>query len=370
MPSNRRCIYLLIAAMCVSTAFGQPAVKTQAATSAQDLRSLGIAAEFAYETSPFLQQYEYASPETMFASELPDGAFGTNIPFDQGKTKRWFIEEQRAGRDLILAGIARHQTDAIDRGLRMLTWGFQHQSADGSFACPDAFHSTSFFIDAVADAILMLHASEYAARYKPLTEPMIPKVHAAALWMIRPEVKAAAFQGPMSEAPYTHRRYLVAAGLGETGLLTGDQKLLDAAVTYARAGIAMQNASGYNPEKGGYDSSYHAVGVVFAQRYYTLACPPDLRPALDAAIGKAVDWSASRLNPDATMNLTGNTRVNAEPESNRTGSPKQPSYRGTFRLLYRWSMLSGDTHYADLAARVAQVTPKSSMPAYLPPQAN
>jgi len=177
---------------------------------------------------------------------------------------------------------------------------------------------------------------------------------------------AAAFRGPMSESPYAHRRYLVAAGLGETGLLTRDQKLLDAAAASARAGIAMQDASGYDPEKGGYDSSYHAVGVVFAQRYYTLAAPPELRPALYASIGRAVDWAASRLNPDATMNLTGNTRVNAKPESNRIGTPKQPSYRGTFRLLYRWSMLSGDSHYADLAVRVAQVAPVATMPGYLP----
>jgi hypothetical protein len=362
MSSKFGCCTLLLAAITLSNANAatQPAAQTQFS------RSTGLAAEFAYETSDFLKQYEYPSPETMFLNVTPSGAYAANKDFDEGRSKRWFIEEQRWGRDLILAGIARHQTSPIDRGLLMLAWGFRHQNKDGSFPCPDSYHSTSFFVDAVADSILMLRASEYATAYKTKIDTMVPGLRAAALWMLRPEVTAAAFQGPMSEAPYTHRRYLVAAALGETGLITGDETLLVAAAKSARAGIAMQDSSGYNPEKGGYDSSYHAVGVVFAERYYTLACPPELRPALYEAIRKAVDWAASRLNPDATMNLTGNTRVSGHPENNRNGVPKQPSYRGTFRLLYRWSMLSGDNNYEDMARRVARAAPASSMPAYLP----
>ena len=352
--------------MALLTALAVLPVSAASAPTSDFARSVGIQAEREYETSTFLKQYEYASPDTMFATETPGGAFGANIEFDQGKTTRWFIEEQRWGRDLILAGIAMKDAKAIDRGLLMLQWGLKHENADGSFSCPDAYHSTSFFVDAVADAILMLRASEYSERYRTTYEPMIPQVHKTALWMIRPEVFAAAFKGPLSEAPFTHRRYLVAAGLGETGVLTGDAALLHAAAEAARAGIAMQDKSGYNPEKGGYDSSYHAVGVVFAQRYYTLAAPPELRPALYEAIHRAVDWSASRLNADATMNLTGNSRVNGKPENNRTGTPKRPSYRGTFRLLYRWSMMSGDSHYADLAMRVAKAAPESTMPGYLP----
>lgn len=364
MFSKFRCRTLLFAAILLSAMSANAAPQGDAPI--QFTRSTGMAAEFAYETSDFLKQYEYASPDTMFLNVTPSGAYAANKDFDDGKSKRWFIEEQRWGRDLILAGIARHQTAPIDRGLLMFSWGFKHQNKDGSFPCPDSYHSTSFIVDAVADSILMLRASEYATSYKEKLDLMVPSLHSAALWMTRPDVVTAAFQGPMSEAPYTHRRYLVAAALGEAGLITGDKKLLVAAADSARAGIAMQDRSGYNPEKGGFDSSYHAVGVVFAQRYYTLACPSELRPALYESIHKAVDWAASRLNPDATMILTGNTRVNGHLENNRNGVPKQPSYRGTFRLLYRWSMLSGEKSYEDLARRVAKAAPASSMPAYLP----
>ena len=69
----------------------------------QFTRSTGMAAEFAYETSDFLKQYEYASPDTMFLNVTPSGAYAANKDFDDGKSKRWFIEEQRWGRDLILA---------------------------------------------------------------------------------------------------------------------------------------------------------------------------------------------------------------------------------------------------------------------------
>ena len=301
----------------------------------------------------------------MFATAAPSGAYGANVAFDRGSTQRWFIEEQRWGRDLVIAGIATDDTATIDRGLLMLKWGFDHQNADGSFNCPDTFHSTSFFVDAAGQALLMLELSPYAQRYATQSAAMLPRLHLAALWMIRPDVVKTAFSGPIAETPFTHRRFLVAAGLGETALLTHDATLAAAAEASARAGIAMQDASGYNPEKGGYDSSYHAVGVVFAQRYYTVAAPDSLRPALYASIGHAVDWAASRLTPDGRMILTGNTRVNGLPENDRTGAPKQPSYRGTFRLLYRWGQLSGQPAYMATADRVAKVTPASSMPAFL-----
>ena len=74
----------------------------------------------------------------------------------------WYIEEQRYGTDAILGGIAQQNTTAIARGLKILRWGFEQQQSDGSFNCPDAFHSTSFFVEAAAHACLLLKASPYA----------------------------------------------------------------------------------------------------------------------------------------------------------------------------------------------------------------
>src|SRR6476661_7283722 len=54
---------------------------------------------------------------------------------------KWFIEEQRHGADAVSGGIAKDDQAAIERGLKILHWGFSQQQPDGSFACPDTFHS-------------------------------------------------------------------------------------------------------------------------------------------------------------------------------------------------------------------------------------
>ena len=62
----------------------------------------------------------------------------------------------------------------------------------------------------------------------------------------------------------------MAAALGEAGVLGDDSSLVEKSKSYIREGIEMQDPSGYNPERGGYDSSYDAVGLFYAERYYDL----------------------------------------------------------------------------------------------------
>jgi hypothetical protein len=134
---------------------------------------------------------------------------------------------------------------------------------------------------------------------------------------------------------------------------------MGAAELRADEGLAMQDPSGFNPERGGWDSSYHVVGLMYARRYEAYAAPPKLRPRMSQMLTKAVDWAASRLLQDGTMNTEGNTRVSVQhTELNREKQPKQSNYRVTFRMLYYQAMLTGDEHYAALAAKVARKWPE------------
>jgi hypothetical protein len=90
-----------------------------------------------------------------------------------------------------------------------------------------------------------------------------PTAHSAALWITDPKNE---IPGKKKNMPFTRRRYLVAAALGETGVLTSDSSLVRASEAYVRDGIALQSANGYNPERGGWDSSYHAKGMAYACR--------------------------------------------------------------------------------------------------------
>jgi hypothetical protein len=94
---------------------------------------------------------------------------------------------------------------------------------------------------------LLLDASQYAEQYAAEMDQLRPRVLRAALWMVQPSAEVL---GRKHNAPYTHRRYLVAAALGEAGVLCSNQILIDRSKNYIRDGISLQDPSGFNPEKG------------------------------------------------------------------------------------------------------------------------
>lgn len=312
----------------------------------------GINDDFQFETSAFMGQSTYRNVVRMNQDSAQDGAYGpVNHAWDVSHTGKWYIEEQRYGSDLVGGGIASGDANAIDRGLSILSWGFRQQQPDGGFDCPDAFHSTSFFVEATAHSLLLLESSAFAQRYRPVIEDMKPRLHAAARWMIEPKNEG---PGRKHNEPFTHRRYLVAAALGETGILLHDAALIARSADYIREGEALQDASGFNPERGGWDSSYHAVGMVFAERYYTIVADDSLRPALFRMLEKAAAWEASRVNPEGEISTEGNTRVGGiVSEENRSGKAKKVAVSSAYRAFYYWSRISGDARFEQLAKKIA-----------------
>jgi hypothetical protein len=306
--------------------------------------------DFRFETSAFMKGSAYRRPDHLAPDVGPDGAEGkVNIAWDLTHTGKWFIEEQRHGSDAIAGGIAKEDPAAIDRGLKILRWGFRQQQPEGSFACSDTFHSTSFFIEASAHACLLLSESPFAARYAQDVNWIAAHLLKAALWMTKPSVET---EGRRSNQPYAHRRYLVAAALGETGVLTGNRFLVDHSALYIQEGISLQDPSGFNPEKGGYDCSYHAVGLLYAERYYDIVADGELKNELFGMLKKGAAWLASRVQSDGTIDPSGNTRTGLGQESGRSGTLKTINYGSAYSSLYHWSLISGDPAFGSLAETV------------------
>jgi|HubBroStandDraft_1064217.scaffolds.fasta_scaffold120873_2 hypothetical protein len=307
--------------------------------------------DLAFETSDFMRRAAYHDVSKLNEDSSPAGAYGpVNRAWEQNHEAPWYIEEQRVGGDVVVAGIVTNDASTIDRGLRMLEWGAQQQQPDGSFDCGDAFHSTSFFIEAAAHALLVMHLSGFDKQFASRVDYLTPRIHNAALWMVRPEVLAA---GKRHNAPFTHRRYAVAAALGETGVLTHDDALVKTSREFVYDGLSLQDPSGYNPEKGGFDSSYHAVGVYYAERYYAWAASDDLKRPLFDMLSRAMAWEASRIAPDGTVMAEGNSRVGDNPEHDRANRTKKLAVGQVFRAFAFWSMISNTPTYLELAVRVA-----------------
>ncbi|CAF1104181.1 unnamed protein product [Rotaria sp. Silwood1] len=146
--------------------------------------------------------------------------------------------------------------------------------------------------------------------------------------------------------PYTHRRYILAAALAETALLTNDsslqQQFYSQAAAFAQNGLSLQEPSGFNPEKGGYDSSYNAYGLYQACNYLVVCPDSSLQQQLTNMLSKSFVWQLTRMNSDGSANLTGNTRVTAIPgtgEVARSGYDKNYDYKATIYAFELGSVL-------------------------------
>lgn len=254
---------------------------------------------------PLLTHSLYRLPVSRDYSD--DGAAGSNRP-----TYQW-IEEQRQGAEWIVRGSALDNADWIAIGWRVLDWGLRHQQDNGSFNSKDAFHSTSFFVEALARACILNPAGA--------TKPRIDGLARAAHWQMLPEVEASDSHG---NAPFTHRRYILAAAFGQTAQVTGDRTFARRAVQWAEEGLSLQRADGVNPERDGFDPSYHMVGVLMALRYLPVCDDPGLRSRLRSMIRKAVAIELTRLQPDGSIDAEGATRIGKE--RGRSGVIKTVAY--------------------------------------------
>ncbi|MDE2127846.1 MAG: hypothetical protein KGJ62_14790 [Armatimonadetes bacterium] len=299
-----------------------------------------------------------------------DGAVGINAQWELGKSSTWWIEEQRIGADFITAGVAQENPNLIKEGVVIFHWGFAHQSTNGSFpgtaggVLGPMYHSTSLFVEAVARAAIALsgyHPVSYtlpAGTYSTDLTYWALHLTRACNWLLRSTVQP---NGILYDKPFTHRRWLLAAALGESGVFTGNATFSAAAIPYAEDGLTLQlgpgwrasllpasngvvppavlvapganppanatstfSAVGVNPEASGYDVSYQAVGLFYAAAFYTVCSRASLKPEIAGMLEHGLDWERSRTSTGGLVNIVGSTRVGIEKEHD--GSLKPMAY--------------------------------------------
>ena len=310
-----------------------------------------VQAETLYGTAndDFLTKVLYNVPGRMASSIAADGAVGVNATWENGQSTTWYIEQQRYGADFVQAGLVTGKADLARQGWQILDWGFNREAADGSFPTTgDAFHSTSMFVEAAARALL-LEVQSGAADADQLVAKYLPKIDASAHWLMTPSV---ATKGDANDAPYAHRRWLLAAALGQVAKLTGDPATASAAAAYASRGLALQTSAGMNPEKGGGDSSYQAYGILLAERYMTVCQDAGLRVQVNTMIVQGLSWEVSYINAAGQVSTVNNTRTGTE--VSRDNTVKTTDYKTIIQALSVATTLTGDPSYRAVAQQVAQ----------------
>ena len=305
--------------------------------------------DLTFEQSIATKELFYSHKKAPDGVEKRSGAVGLNENWEKDHTQPWYIELQRAGAQDVSAGLALHSEALIRWGLRQLQWGFDQQQGDGSFDCKDRFHSTSFLVEAAAHSLLLIEASEWKSIFAQDMAKMKPMIHKAAQWMILPANSKLHDKGQII---YTHRRFLVAAALGQAALLCGDDALMLAANEYLRDGIQRQRNDGVFLEKGGHDSSYHAVALIYAQRCAEVFVRDPLAKELQGSIKKGMSWLLSRIDSAGNVSVKGNTRTGVGQEEGRSGDLKKVNRPEVARAILYYAYFFKEPKCADIAKQV------------------
>jgi hypothetical protein len=330
--SRRR---LLIHALGYGASFGSLFASVTPAQAAQS----GLESDAAVPSlrtilrDPLLVRSLYRLPVSREFS--PDGAAGTN------RNGYQWIEEQRQGAEWIVRAYAQNNREWMQLGWRELDWGLGRQQPDGGFASKDGFHSTSFFVEALARSCLIDPDSASTSRAEGLVR--------AARWLMRADIEE---KGARSNSPYTHRRYILAAALGQAGAVSGDKALLHRAEAWAEDGLRLQRDDGTNPEKDGYDVGYQMVGVLMALRCLPVCRTPSLRAALRAMVRRAVELELSNMDGNGAISADDSTRIGHEYA--RSGKLKVVPYGEILQALVYAAHALPQPQWLEPAARLAE----------------
>jgi hypothetical protein len=278
------------------------------------------------------------------------GAISMNQEWEKTKDGTWYVELQRDGGRWVQAGVAHRNRETIEWGLKQLQWGFAQMKPDGSFDCDDAFHSASFLVEATAHSIQLIEDSPFATDLQPQLGALKPPLLKAALWMISPTN----FRAAENQRIYGHRRFLVGCGLWQCGLIHHHAELMQVAGYFIEDGIRMQRADGAFPEKGGHDSSYHAVSLIYLQRLLLTAPEEVRRPLWKDAAERGMRWLSGRIDDCGRVKVDGNTRTGSGQEIGRTGIIKSVNLPEVATALLYHSFITGDGASKDLARRVLE----------------
>jgi hypothetical protein len=311
-----------------------------------------LAGDYPFVASPVFMELVNTPRKPPADWREQSGAVSMNREWEKDPGRKWFVEMQRDGGRWVQAGLAHQNGDSVEWGLKQLEWGFSRMKGDGSFDCDDPFHSASFLVETTAHSILLIEASPMAERFKALTDQLKEPLLKCALWMASP----ANFRAAEKQRIYGHRRFLLGCGLMQCALIHGNDELRRAAFYFIEDGIRLQREDGAFPEKGGHDSSYHAVAMIYLQRLL-LVTPEEFRqPSWPLAAQRGNAWLASRIDRRGVVSVKGNTRTGSGQEVGRTGTPKKVDRSAVVTALLYRSHLGGGESFEKLARLVLQTS--------------
>jgi hypothetical protein len=295
-------------------------------------------------------------------ADTPDaaGLTGTNRA-----TGRWLeVGPQRGSCRGVLAAVVAGDLELADRCWRGIDLAFSHQRADGSFEAeirpngasarplPAAVETTCFFLQELGRAILVIRQSPHEAHFRERLTALEPKLRRACAFLL------AGYDVIIPNTSHAANRIIIAAkAFGLCGLVLDDPRLIDASRRLTTHALTLRDDGGVFLEKGGRDSSYSVVSILFGQ---VLALHLPL-PEFEAGLVASGRWAVSRVGADGRIDVEGNTRTGVGKEPGFDGVPKHVNYNEVIYALTLLGVIHGDQAALGAADRVfayAKANPK------------
>lgn len=318
---------------------------------------LGVPAWAAATRSP-LREYdvlrEFAARfAELSRHDLPDanGLTGTNR-----KHGSWLeAGPQRGSCRAVIAAVVTDDLARADLAWRGIEVAFSHQRADGGFEAnlrPNgksaregaaAVETAFFFLQELGRALLVIQQSPHEAHFRARIEALRPKVRKACDFI------SAGYDDIIATTSHAANRIIIAAkAFGTCGIFLGDERLVGQARGLIAHALTLRDDAGVFLEKGGRDSSYNVVSILFGQ---VLALHVPL-PEFEAALPAAIEWQLGRVLPSGEVDVRGNTRTGVGKEVSYHGEPKNVNYTEVVLALTYYGTVRRDARALDAARRV------------------
>lgn len=289
------------------------------------------------------------------AGDKPDANGFTGSNRANGK---WIeVGPQRGSCRGVVAAVVLGDLALADDCWRGINVAFAHQRADGGFDAivkpngstsregPAAVETAYFFLQELGRAILVIRQSPHENHFDKRLTALRPKLRSAADFIL------AGYDTIIPKVGHTVNRVIIAAkAFGLCGLVLNDPIMIERSRQLIAHALTLRDKEGVFIERGGRDSSYNVVSILFGQ---VLALHLPL-PAFEAALPAAVAWQVTRILPSGEVDPRGNTRtgVGLEPDP-FTGKSKGVNYTEVAMALTLYGTLHGDKSVLAAADRVS-----------------
>ncbi|MBP8257920.1 MAG: hypothetical protein KAX37_11395 [Opitutaceae bacterium] len=273
------------------------------------------------------------------------------------------VGPQRGSCRGVIAAVVAGDLAAADACWRGIDVAFAHQRADGGFDAivkpngtssregPAAVETAYFFLQELGRAILVIRESPYESHFHERLVALRPKLRLAADFLL------AGYSTIIPKVGHTVNRVIIAAkAFGLCGLALDDSRMVGKSHQLIAHALTLRDKEGVFIERGGRDSSYNVVSILFGQ---VLAIHLPL-PEFEAALPAAVAWQVTRILPSGEVDARGNTRtgVGLEPDP-FSGKSKGVNYTEVAMALTLYGTLHHDKNVLAAAERVSAYRQKT-----------